>query len=188
MRDLSLHLLDIMQNSTAANARRIKVVISAGRYSGKLSMTVEDDGDGMDEELLKSVADPFVTTRSTRRTGMGIPLFKAAAQRAGGDVEIASEPGGGTTVKAEFGIENIDRPPLGSIPYTVMNMIAANPDISLEVVLENEGERFVFSTRELREKLGEVPLNRLEVLEWISGYVEEGIKVIFGGVLDEITC
>lgn len=186
MRDLSLHLLDIVQNSVKANARRIKIGISADVQRGRLEITVEDDGSGMDEELLRQVDNPFVTTRTTRKVGMGIPLFKASARRASGDLEIWSEKGCGTTVKACFDINHIDRPPLGNLGETAVGMILTNPDIRYEMVLSNTVNSFEFDSFEIKKKLDGVPITEYEVLMWIREYIDEGVKAIFGGVLNEI--
>ena len=186
MRDLSLHLMDIIQNSITAKARRIKLTLKAGAESGKLEMTVADDGTGMDRALLESVTDPFTTTRSTRKVGLGIPLLKAAAERSCGELCIASEKGNGTTVTATFDIDNIDRPPLGDMAETVTGVILSDPDVDLILRLEHGPEVFELDSSEIKQKLGEVPITEYEVLAWINDYVNEGITAIFGGVLDEI--
>lgn len=186
MRDLSLHLLDIIRNSVSAGAAKVTVTVLSDIDKGKLHIIIRDDGAGMDEEMLKRADDPFMTTRTTRRVGMGIPLFKAAALRAAGDLEIKSARGQGTTLKGTFDIAHIDRPPLGDLPETMANVIMSDPEIEFELVLDNCKERFVFNSFSIREQLGGVKLNEFEVLEWIKGYVGEGVKAILGGVLDEI--
>lgn len=200
MKDLSLHILDIMQNSTEAGASLIGVMIRAKVKNGlppgpiglshdsggMLEITIEDNGCGMDENLLASVTDPFTTTRTTRRVGLGIPLFKASAEQSGGSFRILSQKGIGTLVKAEYGMENVDRPPLGDVAGVITDMAAAYSGVEIQLNLENGNSIFSFSSREVQQRLGEVPLAEPEVLKWLREYIGEGIKEIFGGVLSEI--
>ena len=178
--------MDIIQNSVTARASRIKAVLQAETGAGKLVMTIEDNGSGMDRALLERVTDPFATTRTTRKVGLGIPLLKAASERASGELRIASEIGRGTVLKASFGIGNIDRPPLGDIAETIAGVILANPEIDLELELKRDGEVFELDSSEIKARLGEVPITEYGVLAWIKEYVNEGIIAIFGGVLDEV--
>jgi hypothetical protein len=129
LRDISLHILDIMQNSTAAGATLIRVIIQADPLNGLLDITVEDNGCGMDRQFLARVTDPFSTTRNTRKVGLGIPLFKASAEQSGGSFGITSQKGTGTVVKSSYIIENIDRPPLGDIAGVMTDMAAAYPAV-----------------------------------------------------------
>lgn len=186
MRDLSLHLLDIIQNSVTAGAGKIDLLLSTANSDNQLIIVVKDNGMGMDEELLKKVTDPFTTTRTTRKVGLGIPLFSAAARMSAGSFAIRSEKGLGTTVTAAFQTDHIDRPPLGSISETLSSQILAKPEIEYELIMENKTDRFVFNSFAVQEQLGEVPINNFDVLSWIGGYIDEGVKAIFGGVLDEI--
>ncbi len=187
MRDLSLHLMDIIQNSISACASKLNVTIKTVPVSNQLFITVSDNGSGIESELLKSITDPFTTTRQTRKVGLGIPLFKATAERSGGYLEISSEIGVGTSLTAVFKIDNIDRPPLGDIAETIVNILTANPEIELNMVLDNgTNESFILRTDELKNQLGGVPINEYEVLEWIRGFIEDNIKITFGGVLNEV--
>ncbi len=186
MRDISLHLMDIMQNSITAKASKVTIVIEAYSEYDSLLITVSDNGMGMGEELLSQVTNPFVTTRSTRKVGLGISLLRASAERAGGQIEISSKINEGTTLKASFEISNIDRIPLGDISQTIISMIAANPDKDFELLLESSKGNFRVDTAEIKEKLGEVPVNNFEIITWIKEFIDEGIKITFGGVLNEI--
>ncbi|HHV99549.1 MAG TPA: ATP-binding protein [Clostridiaceae bacterium] len=186
MKDISLHLLDIIRNSTAAGARNIKVQILADINEDELRIIIEDDGIGMDNELLERVTNPFTTTRTTRKIGMGIPLLKASAEMSSGELKIDSVKGKGTVVCATFKISHIDRPPLGDIASTMTGLIAAEPEIEFILNLNSDNGSFKFDTTEIKEKLGGVPINEIEVVYWIREFIEEGIKSIFGGVLDEI--
>ena len=186
MRDISLHVLDIMQNSTAAKAGLIRVSILTEMDTGILKVVIEDNGCGMDSDLLSRVTDPFSTTRTTRKVGLGIPLFKASAEQSGGSFEITSQQGIGTKVTARFLIDNIDRPPLGDMAGVITDMAAAYPELEIQLLLESKRNRFEFGSRQISRALGEVPLSEFRVIKWLREYIGEGIKEIFGGVLSEI--
>jgi len=186
MRDLSLHIMDIVQNSISAEATCIKVSIIADDETGKLSVEIEDNGKGMDKDFAQRVTSPFVTTRSTRRVGLGIPLLQASAERAGGYLTIHSEPGSGTILRAVFQINHIDRLPLGDISETMTALIIANPDVHYMLYIKSNKTCFEFSTAEVKEKLGEVPITGYEVVAWIKDFIDDGIKNTFGGVLNEV--
>ena len=186
MRDLSLHLLDIIQNSVVAKADKIDFTIEAIVEKDLLIIAIKDNGIGMDEELLVKVSDPFSTTRTTRKVGLGIPLYKAATDRSGGNLLIESVKGCGTKLLASFEIQNIDRPPLGDIADTITGTILANPKLELNINFFCNNEHFEMSTVKIKDQLGEVPINEYEVLIWIKEYLNEGLKAIFGGVLNEI--
>lgn len=186
MKDLSLHLLDIIRNSTAAGARNIKIEISADTVEDQLRIIVEDDGNGMEKELLERVTDPFATTRTTRKIGMGIPLLKASAEMSSGELKIDSVKGKGTYLCATFKISHIDRPPLGDIADTMASIVAAEPEIEFILDINSDNGSFRFDTSEIKKKLDGVRINEIEVIYWIREFIEEGIKSIFGGVLDEI--
>ncbi len=186
MRDLSLHLLDIIQNSITAKATAIFVLISADRKKDRLLIRIQDNGIGMNEFLRLKVTDPFVTTRTTRKVGLGIPLLKASAKLAGGDLTVDSEEGKGTTITVDFQISNIDRLPLGDISETMVSLIASEPEIRFVIELENGIHCIRLDTLEVKEKLGEVPITEYQVLMWIRDFIGEGVKKIFGGVLHEI--
>lgn len=186
MRDLSLHLMDIIQNSIVALGTRIDVTIAAYSKSNELRITVADNGKGMDQELINRVTDPFITTRDTRKVGLGISLFKASAEMSGGYLGITSEKGIGTTLEAVFKIDNIDRPPLGDVAGTIIGVLVSNENLHLTLLLSYDDEKYVFDTEEVKKVLDGVPINEFEVLDWIKGYINEGINVTFGGVLNEI--
>lgn len=186
MKDLSLHLLDIIRNSTAAKARNINVGIDADSREDKLEIIVEDDGVGMDRELLNKVTNPFTTTRTTRKVGIGIPLLKVSAEMSSGRLTIDSEKGKGTILRVSFKISHIDRPPLGDIADTMASLVMAEPEIEFRLVLKSGNGSFKFDTSEVKEKLDGIPINELEIVSWIREFIEDGVKSIFGGVLDEI--
>lgn len=187
MRDISLHLMDIIQNSIKAKATEIRVKVVADAEKDVLTVEIYDNGVGMDETFLKQIRDPFVTTRTTRKVGLGIPMLEASAERSGGKLVIKSQKSRGTMVMASFIISHIDRLPLGDIPETIMSIIASNTKIDISLELSNMKDEFKFNISEIRQQLGSVPVDNLDVLAWIREYISEGINTIFGGVLNEIS-
>ena len=171
MKELSLHILDIVQNSIKAEAKNITVEIVESAADDKLTITVIDDGCGMSEEFLANVRDPFTTTRTTRKTGMGISLFEAAAQQTGGGLDITSKQGVGTTLTVWFVLSSIDRAPLGDMAGTMETIIGGAPDIDYIYRHVTDKGEFELNTKELRQMLGDVPLNVPDILSWINGYI-----------------
>lgn len=129
MEDLSLHILDIAENSVSAGATKVEIVITEDVENDLLTVEINDNGKGMDEETLRKVYDPFFTTKTTRRVGLGIPLLAAAAREAGGNIEVNSKKGCGTGIRATFKFSHIDRKPLGNIQETLKTLIIAYPDV-----------------------------------------------------------
>ena len=174
MKELSLHLLDIAQNSIAAGCKRLDLGLS--EHEGILTVTVADDGRGMDPQLLSTVTDPFTTTRTTRKVGLGLPLLRLAAEQTGGELRVESQLGVGTTVTATFHTDHIDCPPLGDTASTVSLLAQGLPEgMELTYTRKTERGEFRFDTAEIRAVLGpHVPLSEPEVAEWIRAYVAEG--------------
>ena len=183
MRDLSLHILDLMQNSIRAQAAVVSLSVLLSD-EGILSIIIEDDGTGMSEELLSRVTSPFATTRTTRKVGLGIPMMAENCRLAGGDLRIESTLGKGTILTATLDTSSIDCLPLGDLPGTVTTLVTMNPD-KPEFVLRcksPKGEK-QFDTREIREALQGVPLNEPEIAAWMQESLREEIEPIFGGVI-----
>ena len=177
MKELSLNILDIAQNSIKAQAKHLTITLDWNKRW--LTVTIEDDGVGMSPEFAEQAANPFTTTRTTRKVGMGLPLFKLAAEQTGGTFSIASHQAQfegdehGTTVSATFDTNHVDCEPLGDIVSTVLTLIQGNPELSLTYINSRDGEQQRLSTDEMREILGdEVPLNSPEVLAWAREYLE----------------
>ena len=185
LRDISLHIHDLTENSIAAGARLVTIKLVA--ENGMLTLEIGDNGKGMSPEMLSRVEDPFTTSRTERKVGMGIPFFKLACEQTGGDFKITSESGKGTELRGRFVIDNIDRLPLGDIGETVGMLIYESPDLHYIVTLKTSEDEFVFDTDEVREQLEGTPINDFEIVQWIKEYINEGVLNIFGGVLDEIT-
>ncbi|RMG05170.1 MAG: ATP-binding protein [Nitrospirae bacterium] len=174
MEDLSLHILDIVQNSIQAGAKNIEIYIQEVPDRDELIIEIADDGMGMDEETVSSLLDPFFTTKD-KNFGLGVPLFAQSAREAGGDIVIESSPGKGTTIRATFQHGHIDRKPLGDIASSIRAIVGGAPDVDLLFVYSNSKGEFRFSTKELRKALGDVPLNYPRVLEFIRDEVSEGM-------------
>ncbi len=181
MKELSLNILDITQNSISACASRIIISVEKDTVKNLLSIKIEDNGKGMDEEFVKNVTDPFTTTRSTRKVGMGIPLLKLAAEQADGEFKIESKLGAGTTVTSTFKLNHIDRVPLGDIGQTISALVSCNQQVDFLYIHKSDGEEFKFDTIEIKEILGDVPLNEPDVIIWMQEYIRDGIKSINGG-------
>ena len=178
MKELSLNVLDIAMNSVKAGAKHLDILLNEA--GSRLTITIRDDGCGMSPEMLATVADPFTTTRTTRKVGMGIPLFKLAAEQTGGTLTIVSkqaragEADHGTTVTATFDVSHVDCAPVGDMTSTVTTLMQGSPEIDLtyEFLVDGEGKRL--STAEMREMLGpDVPLDAPEVLSWVRDYLSE---------------
>lgn len=173
MRELSLNVLDIVQNSISAKATVIEIELLEHIEKDLLEINIFDNGKGMTEEQVKSVIDPFFTTRTTRKVGLGIPLFKMAAEMSGGRLDIKSEVGKGTRVYTSYGYSNVDRMPVGDMNGTVSMLIRMNPDIDFVYTHSINEKSYVLDTRELREQLDDVPLDTPDVIEWIEEYLKE---------------
>jgi hypothetical protein len=173
LRELSLHILDIMQNSIAAGASRVEVIVEADERTNSLSIRIADNGSGMEPEFAEKVLDPFVTTRTTRRVGLGLPLLAAAAELCGGSFRIETRPGEGTTIEASFVLDHVDRMPFGDIASTMINTIVAHPDISFMYRQSTNGREFVLDTDEIRAQLQDVPISEPSVVRWLREYMQQ---------------
>ena len=172
MKELSLHILDIMENSVSGGASRIEVNITINEADDLLAIQVIDNGHGMSSETLANVTDPFFTTRSTRKIGMGISLFKQQAEQTGGAFHIKSEQGKGTEVEASFGLNNIDRQPLGDVAGVIVNIAASYSDIDFVLNIDTTEGNFHFSSHEVSKILEGLPLNKPEVMLWLKELIQ----------------
>lgn len=174
-------MMDIAQNSISAGASLITVDVCEDTAKDRLTISIVDDGRGMTAEQVASVTDPFYTTRTTRKVGLGIPLFKMEAEMTGGGLRIDSVPGKGTAVTAEFVPSHVDFIPLGDINSTVLLLITCNPDRDFVFHRRMDDREFTLDTRELREVLGgEVELNAPDVAAWIRDFLDEQTQSIKG--------
>ena len=186
MRDLSLHVLDLIQNAIKAQASRIEVLLEAKPGEDQLFLRLADNGSGMAPELLRNVTDPFVTTRTTRTVGLGLPLLKEQCEMTGGRLEIESELNKGTVLNAWLGLAHLDRLPLGSLAETFSVLTMAEPDIDFKLTLKQPEKEFTLDWEQIRRELEDVPLNEPAVLDWLKTIIAEQQMIIFGGVLHEI--
>ncbi|MBM4327254.1 MAG: ATP-binding protein [Deltaproteobacteria bacterium] len=181
MEDLSLHILDVAENGITAGASLVRITVEEDTQQDRLSITVEDNGRGMAPDFLAKALDPFVTTRTTRKVGMGLSLLQQTAAEADGDLKVESSPGRGTTVRATMRHSHIDRKPLGDMAVTMITLIEGNPDVDFTYLHRKDGNEFSLDTRDLREELEEVPLNNPAVIEFIRKSVASGLKEINAG-------
>ena len=183
MRDLSLHILDLAQNSVKAEAKLVTIRLTL-EENGWLTFALIDDGKGMSPELLARVTSPFATTRTTRKVGLGIPMMQETARRTGGDLLITSQEGVGTTLTATLDTRSLDCIPLGDIPGTLLSLFIGCPD-KPDFLFEGRTPRgeCSFDTRVIRNVLGGIPLNEPAVVGWMADALKEEIEPIFGGVL-----
>lgn len=181
MKELSLNILDIAENSVKARASLTQILLS--ETANTLTLTIADDGCGMDAETVRRVTDPFYTTRTTRSVGLGLPLLKLEAEMTDGTLDVVSRheaefpDNHGTTVTAVFHTDHIDCPPLGDVVATMTTLIQGHPDTDFLFRHEREGRESVeLDTRELRLVLEDVPLDSYEVLQWIDGFLKEAYQ------------
>lgn len=172
MKELSLNILDVTENSVRAGAKNILVSLVCDS-EGILTLTISDDGCGMDEETVRRVSDPFYTTRTTRKVGLGVPFLKLAAMQADGDMTIESTVGEGTCVKATFDTNNLDFTPIGDMVSTMTTLIMGAPDVDFVYEHTSPAGSVRLDTKELREVLGDVSLASVEVIAWIKEYLRE---------------
>lgn len=184
MKELALHILDLAQNSITAGADLIELTINEDIHNDILTIILKDNGCGMDVVQAEKVKDPFVTSRNSRKVGLGIPLMLAACQRCEGDLNIESQKNVGTKLTATFKHGHIDRAPLGNMAETIVSLIIGAESINYVYIHIINQEEFCFDTREIRQTLGdEVPLSEPEVLDWVKNYINEGLSNLRGGVI-----
>jgi signal transduction histidine kinase len=178
MKELSLHILDITQNSIRARAKLVHLLIFESTAKNELTIVIEDDGCGIPADRLEHITDPFVTTRTTRKVGLGLSLFKAAAENCEGFFEITSVEGQGTKVTGTFMRDHIDRAPLGNMADTIVTMVMSFGETDLLYEHDYNNQLFVFNTREIKETLEVDSLNEPDILNWIREFVSEGLEEI----------
>jgi anti-sigma regulatory factor (Ser/Thr protein kinase) len=178
MEDLSLHILDIVENSIDAGAKKVEIKIVANKDADRLILIISDDGRGMDEDTVKMIKDPFFSTKTVRqkRFGLGIPFFEQTVEECGGRFSINSKVGKGTVITAEFQKSHINMKPLGDIGSTMMVLIGGHPEIDFSLIYEKNGFSYRFDTEELKKELGDVPINLPDVLKLIKEDVNSALK------------
>lgn len=189
MKELSLNILDVVENSVKAGASLTQILLTEN--DNVLTIEIVDDGCGMSEDVVRSVTDPFYTTRTTRKVGMGVPLLKLACEQTGGSLAIESVTQEenpvehGTHVTATFYTDHIDFTPLGDVCGTIVTLVQGHPDTDFLFRHERDGREVYLDTRELREVLEGVPLNCYDVLMWIEGSIKEQYETLYANGNDK---
>jgi len=173
MKNLSEHIMDIAQNSIKAEA--CNVVVEIKDVGDVLEIRIEDDGCGMDKETVNRVTDPFYTTRTTRKVGLGIPFLKQHAEQAGGGVTISSDRGVGTVLTATFTTSNIDCPPVGDLHVTIALLITGNPDVNFIFSYLKDGNRYKLSTNDIKEAVGDLDISMPKITGFIKDMIKENL-------------
>lgn len=176
MRELALHILDIAENSISADANQVRIIVEENLPADRLRIRIEDNGKGMDAETLAAITDPFVTSRTTRKVGLGIPFFKAAAEACEGTFNIQSAIGQGTTVEARFKHSHIDRMPLGDLAGTLLTLVIGSPEVHWIFEYRCNQQKYVFDDEPIKETLMGVPLSEPAVMKFIRQDLKEGIE------------
>ncbi len=175
LRELSLHILDIAENSVQAKAKNIEVSVEEDQANDRLRITIKDDGKGMNAERLAQVTDPFFTSRTTRKVGLGIPFLKEAAEACNGFLKIKSAEGIGTTLHVEFQRSHIDRMPLGDLESTYLNLLIGYPDVHWILRYKMDKKEFVLDDQLTKKELADIPLCDPTVLAYLRNLISDGI-------------
>lgn len=184
MKEISLHILDIVENSLRAKAKKVRISILEDTRENNLELIIEDDGEGMDEETLKRVRDPFFSGQS-KKVGMGIPLLDQLAKQCQGNLEILSEKGKGTTLRATFQRDNLDLPPLGKLADTLCVIMASHPEVELEFVHRIDDCEWLFNSKKMEKELELTGESQGMILPAIREWIEYQEEILKGGIEDE---
>lgn len=176
MKEISMHILDITMNSLKADATLIEIMIEDSIKNNLLKISIKDNGRGMSEDVISKVTNPFFTTRTTRKVGLGIPMLKESCERCNGYLTINSNPGVGTTVTCFFERDNIDRAPLGNMGETIMTIINSGNNFELIYSHRTDSSTFIFNTIEIKTMLEGVDISDNSVLLWIKEYINENVN------------
>lgn len=180
MRELSLHILDVVENGVTAGADCISIRVEESSAADLLRITVHDNGRGMPDQKIKRIEDPFVTTRTTRRVGLGLALLAAAARRCDGGISVHSAPGRGTEVTATFKHSHIDRAPLGDVAATLGTLIMGNPQVDFVYVHRLDDKEFTFDTREIKAELAGVDVSDPVVVTHLTESIRRSLNALAG--------
>ncbi len=178
MRELSLHILDVVENGITAGGTCIWIEVDEARQKDLLKIVIRDNGQGMPAEKLQNINDPFITTRTTRRVGLGLSLLAAASARCDGTIRVDSAPGKGTEVEAIFRYSHIDRAPLGDMAATLSTLIIGNPEIDFVYSHRIDGEEFSLDTREIRAEMQDLSLSDPMVIHHLTESIRSALKAL----------
>jgi hypothetical protein len=175
MKELSMHILDIATNSVRADATLIEIKVVEDLINDSFIFEIKDNGKGIPEAMLKTIKDPFTTSRTHRKVGLGIPLLDENCRLCEGYLTIDSSVGIGTHLKSMLKYSHIDRPPMGDIVSTVVGLITSNEDINIHYSHHYNDKEFSISTDELKTELEDVSLTQISVIQWLRGYIKESL-------------
>ncbi|HOI86453.1 MAG TPA: sensor histidine kinase [Lentimicrobium sp.] len=178
MKDFAMHIMDIVQNSISAGASQISVTITESEADDSLKLVITDNGKGIPAAMLEKVTDPYTTSRTTRKVGLGLPLLKQHAESTGGHLSIASEEGKGTVAEASFGLSHLDRQPLGDVAGTIVLLAAANPERRFIYRHTTPYGSYTFDTDEVNEVLEGMSISEAPVIRFLREMIEENLKEI----------
>lgn len=177
MKDIAMHILDIAYNSVRALSSLITINIVDSMIDNKIEITIQDNGKGMSEETLKQVVNPFYTTRTTRRIGLGIPLFKEGVEMTGGNFKITSKLNKGTTTYGCYVKNHLDTPPMGDLCETFITLIQADANIDYLITYQTDKTSFCLDTKEIKKILDGISINEPEIILWLKDYIKEGMSL-----------
>ena len=178
MKELSLHILDIVHNSISAKATDIEIKIIEQAEINSYILQVKDNGKGIDPQKISTITDPFVTSRKSRKVGMGLSLLKQRAEGTGGYLSIHSQPGQGTNVEVRFGLDHMDRPPIGQISSTIISLVTSHPDIRFKYHHITQNGIYIFDTLEILETLDGISLHQPDIRRFLLEMLEENLSAI----------
>lgn len=178
MKELAEHILDIANNSIRAKATLIEISIYENIDTDEYILTIKDNGSGIPADQIEAVCDPFVTSRTTRKVGLGLPLLKLNAERTGGLFQIDSELGKGTVVKSVFKHKNVDRPAIGDIAGVLTMLATTDEKIELVYIHSNQSNEYIFDTREIKEELGDVSIANPQIMKFLKEMIIENLESI----------
>ena len=178
MKELSMHVYDLMENSTAANSTLVELTIRDSLKDNVYAFTIKDNGKGMTPEFLAKVTDPWTTSRTTRKVGLGLPLIKMNTENAGGGMKIESEVGKGTVLNFWFQHDHLDRPPMGDLAGSLVMLFSAHEDIRFIYKHITDDGEFVFDTDEIKEALDGMPMNDIHIMQYLKEMIQENLKEI----------
>jgi hypothetical protein len=165
--------MDIAMNSVRAGGENISISVVAEKEKNLLTITIADDGIGMAEDVARAATDPFFSSKAGKKVGLGIPLLQGAAQMCGGEFQLQSKPGQGTTIRATFALDHPDLPPMGNMQDTILLLCVSNPEVRFLFRYRPDGKEFRLDTNEIHEKLDGVPINHPDVIAFLSRYLDE---------------
>ncbi len=176
VRDICFHIIDLVQNAVQAGARNVRVTVRELISQNLLQLEVEDDGKGIDSESLEKIGDPFFTTKTHKKVGLGLPLLKGTAGICHGDFSVQSEPQKGTKISASMEKSHFDCPPLGNLAETVLTLLITLPEINLQFEYYSDNGKFLISTNEIKEQIGDLPLSAPEVYSFLKKYFQQNLQ------------